>query len=155
MKEIERKFKVINDSWKKSIDKTTKIVQSYLTNEINKSIRIRIAGENAFLTIKGATNNISRDEFEYEIPMKDAQQLLAGYCLANPIEKMRYSIQFGGLEWTIDVFSGMNEGLLVAEVELESENQKIEIPDWAGEELSNDERYYNAYLSRKPFTEWT
>ncbi|MEN7973069.1 MAG: CYTH domain-containing protein [Verrucomicrobiota bacterium] len=151
--EIERKFLVAGDSWKAAASDGVLCRQGYLASEPEKTVRVRIIGGQAFLTIKGATTGISRSEFEYEIPVADAVELLK-LCGDAIVEKTRYFVGHGGMVWELDVFSGANEGLVLAELELESEEQPFDLPDWAGKEVSGDIRYYNAYLARHPFATW-
>ena len=149
--EIERKFLVVGDGWK---DITPiHYCQGYLNTEKHRSVRVRIAGDTAQLTIKGLSVGASRAEFEYAIPVDDAKQLL-GLCAPSLIEKKRRRIVFDGLAWEVDEFLGDNTGLVIAEVELESEDQKISLPDWVGEEVTHDQRYFNSNLSREPFNRW-
>ena len=150
--EIERKFLVDTQKWNPT-GKGTQLVQAYLSIEPNPTVRIRIAGENAFVTIKGRSETISRPEFEYEIPLKEAQEMML-LAISNPVEKIRYEIMHENFRWEVDVFSGKNEGLVIAELELESENQTFPRPDWLLAEVSGDRRYYNSYLSEHPFQEW-
>ncbi len=152
--EIERKFLVEGDGWKAAIGDGLECRQGYLATGPEKTVRVRIIGEQAFLTIKGATSGISRSEFEYGIPVADAIELLK-LCGDAVVEKTRYSITHGGMVWELDVFSGANEGLVMAEIELESEAQPFDLPDWAGQEVSGAPRYYNACLARNPFTKWS
>lgn len=151
--EIERKFKIKNDSWKKEADSGTWISQGYLNTAPERTVRVRIRGESAYLTIKGKNQNLSRKEFEYQIPVDEAKSLLE-LCESPIIEKTRYLLQQENLTWEIDIFGGVNQGLQVAEVELESEQQSIELPDWIGEEVSNDVRYYNSSLIANPYSTW-
>ncbi len=150
--EIERKFLVDPVKWTPS-EPGTMLIQAYLGLNPNPTVRIRIAGEKAFLTIKGISWTISRPEFEYEVPVDDAQQLLK-LAISNPVEKTRYKLMYEGFLWEVDVFSGKNSGLIMAEIELNSEDQQFARPDWLLEEVSADKRYYNSYLSGCPFTEW-
>ncbi len=150
--EIERKFLVDTTKWSPA-DRGTKLIQAYLGLAPNPTVRIRISGEKAFLTIKGRSASISRPEFEYEVPVDDAQEMLK-LAISNPVEKTRYEVMHKGFLWEIDVFSGKNSGLVMAEIELEFENQEFSPPDWLLEEVSADGRYYNSYLSGCPFTEW-
>jgi len=152
MQEIERKFLVDTTIWQPT-GKGTNIKQGYLSVDFERVIRVRIAGERAFLTIKGKVTNITRAEFEYEIPVTEAEQLLT-LCIYNPIEKTRYVEYKLNLVWEIDVFEDDNKGLVLAEVELDKEDQKIEIPNWAGEEISQDFRYFNSWLSQNPYSTW-
>jgi len=151
--EIERKFLVDTRKWKPTVE-GTRLVQAYLSIDPNPTVRVRIARKKAFLTIKGRTKSISRPEFEYEIPVDEAQEMMK-MAISNPVEKIRYKIMHEGFLWEVDVFSGKNEGLVVAELELESENQVFPRPYWLLEEVSGDRRYYNSYLSQHPFQEWT
>ena len=150
--EIERKFLVDTTKWS-TTSQGVHMVQAYISIEPNPTVRIRISGENAFLTIKGRTKTISRPEFEYEIPVDDAQELLK-MAISNPVEKTRYKILHEDFLWEVDFFSGKNEGLVIAEIELESEDQKFTLPDWISEEVSGDRRYYNSSLSEHPFQDW-
>ena len=150
--EIERKFLVREDAWKAS--EGTKIRQGYLRNEIEGTVRVRIKGERGFLTIKGRSKGISRLEFEYEIPVTDAIQILDELCVKPLIKKVRYEVGFGGFTWEIDEFLGENVGLVVAEIELEEEGQAFPRPDWLGKEVSGDYRYHNASLVRYPYRMW-
>lgn len=150
--EIERKFLVDTRKWNPT-NKGTRLVQAYLSIDPNPTVRVRIAGEKAFLTIKGRTETISRPEFEYEIPVDDAQEMMK-LAISNPVEKIRYEILHEGFLWEVDVFSGKNNGLVMAELELESEDQAFPRPEWLLEEVSGDRKYYNSYLSEHPFQEW-
>ena len=152
MVEIERKFLVSEDKWEPQ-GKGLKIIQGYLSAEPERTVRIRIAGDKSFLTIKGKPEGIKRIEFEYEIP-KNEGGLLLKMSLDYPLEKIRYEEKFGGLIWEIDVFSGKNEGLILAEVELTSEDQEILIPDWVLKEVSGDIRYFNSFLALNPYSNW-
>ncbi|MDF7822465.1 CYTH domain-containing protein [Pontiellaceae bacterium B12227] len=151
--EIERKFLVKDDSWKSAVRKSLVCKQGYLVTDRDKTVRIRIMGEKAYLTIKGATYGLSRSEFEYEIPVMDADGMLQ-FCAELPVEKTRHYIEHGGMTWELDVFESANTGLIMAEIELESEDQSFDLPEWAGEEVSGDERYFNGYLSRRPYSLW-
>jgi adenylate cyclase len=152
MVEIERKFLINTELWKPT-GTGTKIKQGYLSVDPERVVRVRIAGEKAFLTIKGKPAGIVRTELEYEIPQNEAEVLLK-MCLNFPIEKTRFKERLGNLTWEIDVFERENNGLVVAEVELTDENQKVDLPEWIGEEVSSDFRYYNSWLSENPFTKW-
>lgn len=152
--EIERKYLVNKDKLKSALqDAGTQYRQGYLLTDPQKTIRVRIGGDKAFLTIKGISTGASRLEFEYEIPKADAQELLDKFCTAV-ISKTRYEITFAGKLWEVDVFSGDNEGLIVAEIELESESEKFELPDWADKEVTGEEKYYNSNLSINPYKNW-
>jgi adenylate cyclase len=150
--EIERKFLVNKGLWQ-PIAKGKKIAQGYLQHDVNKVVRVRIIGEQGFLTIKGKNDGISRLEFEYEIPLVDAQELLL-LCNKGVIEKTRYEVSFEGFLWEVDEFEGENGGLLLAEVELASISENPDLPHWIKEEVSNDKRYFNSYLSVNPFKSW-
>jgi adenylate cyclase len=152
MQEIERKFLVDKNRWKPS-GPGKELKQGYLSVDPERTVRVRIAGDKAYLTIKGKSIGISRTELEYEIPMAEAEILLA-MCLDFVVEKTRYIEKRQGLVWEIDVFHGKNSGLLMAEVELEKENQQIEIPDWVEKEVSEDYCYFNSWLSQNPFSLW-
>lgn len=152
-KEIERKFLVSNESWRPGAVAVA-YSQGYLYSDEKKVIRVRIAGEKAFLTIKGKLTTLTRDEFEYEIPMTDAKDMLQGYCHGPIIEKNRYEIKVGNHLWELDEFFGENEGLIVAEIELSSEDEVFEKPAWLGREVSDEEKYYNASLAKLPFKQW-
>jgi len=150
--EIERKFLVDKTKWSPNVP-GIKMVQAYLGLAPYPTVRIRVAGEKAFLTIKGRSESIVRPEFEYEIPVEDAENMLE-LAISSPVEKTRYKIQHEDFTWEVDVFSGRNAGLIVAEIELESEAQDFPLPEWLLDEVSYDGRYYNSYLSLYPFQEW-
>ena len=146
--EIERKFLVTGDGWRKLVTKQTQFRQGYLSSDAKATVRVRSMDDAmAFLTIKGASRGMSRAEYEYPLPIDDAREMLA---MAEPhvIEKTRHLVPFAGLVWEVDVFGGHHEGLVLAEVELTSEDQQVTIPDWIGREVTDDDRYYNASLSR-------
>ena len=152
--EIERKFLVISDSWRGQVQGQA-YCQGYIaTARPGHSVRIRIAGDRGYLTIKGPSTGLSRAEFEYPIPIADAQEMLETLCIRPFIEKVRYRLPIGNLIWEIDEFKGENAGLIIAEVELQSEEQSIERPDWIGTEVSGDPRYYNASLVKRPYSQW-
>jgi adenylate cyclase len=152
-KEIERKFLIKNESWKIG-SKLTSYRQGYLSTNIERIVRVRTIDQKGFLTIKGKTTGISRSEFEYEIPLDDANIMLDVLCEKPLIEKNRAKIAYKGLIWEVDEFFGENQGLVVAEVELQDENQTFEKPEWIGEEVSGDPRYFNSNLIKMPFTKW-
>jgi adenylate cyclase len=152
-KEIERKFLVRDTSWKEGA-KGVPYRQGYLAVGPPVAVRVRIAGGKALLNVKRATLDISRDEFEYQIPLEDAEAMLDGLCEGLLIEKMRYKVIYAGVLWEIDVFEGANEGLVVAEIELSDPEQHFEHPPWLGEEVSGDPRYLNTSLSRFPYSQW-
>jgi len=151
--EIERKFLLVNNDWKHGAGGIL-YRQGYLSSIKERTVRIRIIEQNAYLTIKGVNDGIRRVEFEYEIPLADAEFMLAKLCEQDIIEKYRYRISYEGLIWEIDEFLGANKGLVVAEVELASEEQTIILPPWVGREVSGDYRYFNSALSKHPFTQW-
>lgn len=152
--EIERKFLVKGDAWRKqAIGKL--YGQGYIaTKDEITTVRIRIVGEHSYLTIKGKTEGIGRAEFEYEIPVDDARIMLETLCDRPVIEKIRYQIKIDNLIWEIDEFLGKNKGLVIAEVELENENQEINLPEWVSEEVTQDLRYYNVNLAKNPYKNW-
>jgi adenylate cyclase len=149
--EIERKFLVTGSDWRQATG--THYSQGYLNRDKERVVRVRIAGEKAFLTIKGKSVGASRAEFEYEIPVADAQQLLK-LCDGPLVEKIRRVITHDGNKWEVDEFLGENAGLVVAEIELRSEDQAFTRPDWLGTEVTDDSRYYNSSLSALPFSKW-
>lgn len=152
--EIERKFLVKPQEWNiLSKPEGVLIKQGYLLIESSKTVRVRIKGTMGYITIKGESRAISRDEFEYKIPVADAEELIQNFC-GNVISKVRYKILFAGNLWEVDVFNGDNEGLVIAEIELKSEEQEFEIPGWVGKEVSTDTRFYNANLSVNPYRKW-
>jgi CYTH domain-containing protein len=147
--EIERKFLVVGNTWHDG-SPGIRIAQGYLSLDPDRTVRVRLAGENAWLTIKGRTEGITRAEFEYPVPAEDAGALLK-LCLPSVIDKTRHQVSFGGHMWEVDVFHGANEGLVMAEIELENESIVPELPPWAGEEVSSDARYFNASLATNPW----
>lgn len=151
--EIERKFKVTNKQWKKG---ATGVFyrQGYLNHDKNSTVRIRVAGSKSFLTIKGASTGASRLEFEYDVPKADAETMLDNLCKQPIIEKTRYKIEYAGKLWEVDEFTGDNEGLIIAEIELSSEDEHFESPPWVGDEVTGETRYYNANLLENPFKNW-
>ena len=151
--EIERKFLVKGKNWPR--EKGKKYRQGYLSLDKERTVRVRLAGDKGYLTIKGKNKGASRSEFEYEIPKEEAETLLDQLCLKPLIEKTRYKLKQGELTWEIDEFSGANKGLVVAEIELEREDQPFDKPAWLGEEVTDDPRYYNANLVQHPFSEWS
>jgi adenylate cyclase len=155
MIEIERKFLVTSTAFLDEFRAKNRIVQGYLSSVPERTVRVRIKGDKGFLTIKGKSSDsgMSRMEWEKEIALEEAEQLLL-LCEAGIIDKIRYEIPVGKHLYEVDVFLGENEGLILAEIELESENETFEKPNWLGMEVTNDTRYYNAYLSQKPFKTW-
>lgn len=152
--EIERKYLVDTQVWE-SLPKSNpiKIVQGYLTTNPEKTIRVRIKGEKAFMTIKGQVQGITREEVEFEIPIGKANELIQKFCGAV-IEKNRYLIEIKGKTWEVDVFEGNNKGLILAELELQTEDERVTLPYWVTQEVTHDFRYYNSYLSENPYTNW-
>lgn len=151
--EIERKFLVVGDGWRNTAE-AEPLRQGFLSTEPERTVRVRLAGSRGSLTIKGKTIGARRQEFEYEIPGADAQRMLDTLCERPLIEKVRYRLRVGRHIWEVDVFEGENAGLVIAEVELESEDEAFEKPDWAGEEVTDDPRYFNSNLVAKPFRTW-
>ncbi|MGQ3050646.1 MAG: CYTH domain-containing protein [Roseateles sp.] len=151
--EIERKFLVTGDGWRGQASMQTRFSQGYLSREPARTVRVRIAGDAAFLTIKGATQGATRAEFEYGIPLADAGQLLA-LCDGPVVEKIRHLCPHEGMTWEVDEFLGANAGLVVAEIELVAEGQVFARPGWLGAEVTGDARYVNANLAVNPFTHW-
>ncbi len=152
-KEIERKFLVKDNTWRGQ-DSGKRYRQGYLSTVKERTVRVRTAGDKAYLTIKGITVGASRNEYEYEIPVADANEMLNQLCERPLIEKTRYRIQHDGLVWEVDEFEAENRGLITAEVELKDEHQSVTLPAWVGEEVTGDPRYFNANLVAKPFTTW-
>lgn len=152
--EIERKFLLRDTSWHGQSYRSARIRQGYLTNEQRLSVRVRTVGNEAWLTIKGPTQGFARAEYEYPIPLQDGEQMLANLCQRPLIEKLRYWLNYAGHTWEIDVFEGDNLGLTVAEVELSDPDEALELPPWIGREVSDDPRYLNANLVRRPYRQW-
>lgn len=151
--EIERKFLLRNDSWRQQVTRAVAMRQAYLSEAGRASVRVRVEGEQANLNIKSSTLSIERQEFEFPIPMGEALALFP-LCLDHPVEKTRHYVPDGEFTWEIDAFEGANAGLVVAEIELASADQKHPTPPWLGEEVSLDKRYYNVYLAKHPFSQW-
>lgn len=153
--EIERKFLVISDAWRAQVAEAYRIAQGYLVSTLERTVRIRIARDTGILTIKGARSEsgLSRFEWETPIPLADAEQLLE-LCEPGRIEKTRHLVPAGGHTFEVDEFHGANAGLVVAEVELSREDEEFERPSWLGSEVSTDDRYHNASLSRRPYSTW-
>jgi len=149
--EIERKFLVKGDAWRKG--KRTRYCQGFLSTVKERTVRVRTKEDKGYLTIKGIATGARRMEFEYEIPLQDAIALLE-LCEKPLIEKDRYELEKGGIVWEVDEFFGENRGLIVAELELENENQYFPRPDWLGEEVTGDSRYFNSNLIKNPYTKW-
>ena len=155
MLEIERKFAVKSTNFLANAKESYKITQGYLNTDKNRTVRVRTNGNKGFITVKGigSADGLSRFEWEKEIEIKDAEALLL-LCEDFVVDKTRYLIPFDTIVFEVDVFEGANKGLVIAEVELETVDQQFEKPDWLGEELTGNERFYNAYLSNVPFTTW-
>lgn len=152
-KEIERKFLLREKDFVRTLT-GTRLEQGYIATVRGVTVRVRIAGEQAFLTIKGKSSGISRDEYEYEIPVVEAEAMLRDLCEAPTVKKIRYRTEHAGLVWEIDEFLGENSGLWVAEVELEDPEQEVLLPDFVGQEVSGDPRYFNSYLVKNPYSTW-
>lgn len=153
-KEIERKFLLADDSWWHEVERSDRMLQGYLNDQGPVSLRARIIGPRAWLNIKSRTLGLSRDEFEYEIPLADAEHMLDQLTTGPVIDKTRHLIRHGGLLWEIDEFHGENAGLVVAELELEQVDQFFARPAWLGDEVSHEARYYNVSLVKKPYSQW-
>ena len=152
--EIERKYLVRDDSWRAHARAEVRYQQGYLANTEQCSVRVRIGGGEAFVNVKGRTVGASRLEFEYPVPVEDARVMLRELCLPSLIEKTRYLVAHGDREWEVDVFEGDNAGLVVAEIELGDEAEAVALPSWAGEEVTDDVRYYNSNLAVTPYNRW-
>jgi adenylate cyclase len=152
--EIERKFLLKNDSWRDHYTKKMELRQGYLSTSNDCTVRVRVSDIEGWVTIKGRTRNISCSEFEYLIPKADAESMLLEFAADNIVEKIRYFIDYHGSEWVVDEFFGRNRGLVLAEIELKSEDVICEIPSWIGEDVSGDYRYKNSNLSQKPYLSW-
>ena len=155
MIEIERKFLVVGDDWRAVVDAGEPCEQGYISSDLEAAtVRVRVMGAQGFLTLKGPTRGISRTEMEYEIPVEEAQTMLQDFCGDRVVSKRRYLYKTNGIVWEIDEFFGANNGLILAEIELQSEDQHVDKPRWVGEEVSHDPRYFNAALSLNPFATW-
>ncbi len=156
--EIERKFLLNNEDWKALVTETHVIKQGYLQSGLEpsqkSSVRIRISNELANINIKSVDLTMVRQEFEYAIPLPDARQMLDSLCANVVVEKTRYYVPYAGHLWEVDIFSGDNTGLQMAEIELTHVDEKFEIPDWIGKEVTEDRRYYNIYLLKHPYIQW-
>ena len=153
-KEIERKFLIDHQRWANLSKPEGKLFrQGYLLTDKDKTIRVRATETKGFLTIKGQTIGATRMEYEYEIPVAEATELLDNFSLSE-LSKIRYEIPFSGKLWEVDVFLGDNEGLIVAEIELDSEDEMFALPDWVSREVTEEEKFYNSYLTLKPFKDW-
>ncbi len=152
-KEIERKF-LIDLTKIGTLENGTAIKQGYIATSDKTVVRARVAGECAFLTLKGANKGVTRTEFEYEIPVDDAEQIIAELCNGPVVEKTRYLVVHAGHTWEVDIFHGDNDGLVVAEIELNSEEEAFDLPSWVLDEVSGDPKYYNSSLLDHPFKNW-
>jgi adenylate cyclase len=154
-REIEHKFLVAGDAWRTAAVRKASMVQGYLAGSARASVRVRVAGDRAWLNVKGGGYVASRQEFEYAIPVAEAEQMLESLCEGPLVKKTRHFVPYGGLEWEVDEFHGRNAGLVVAELELEREGQPFEKPPWLGREVTHLPRYYNVRLAEHPFGEWS
>ncbi len=156
--EVERKFLVVGEAWRTSVRRTTSIRQGYVATGASGTVRVRVAESSAFLTLKGATSGPRRSEFEYPIPLGDAEVMLATLCVGHLVEKRRHELDLPGAEWVVDVFSGHNAGLVMLEVEAGDEaalNDALAArPTWVGREVTGDGRFANAVLASRPYTLW-
>lgn len=150
--ERERKF-LVREEFVPEPEQSIPIIQAYLSTHPERTVRVRLAGDQAFLTIKGGMSGISRLEFEYPIPAGDAKELLR-LAVNKPVEKIRKEIHVEGKKWEIDFFEGANKGLVLAEIELSAEDEEFVLPEWAGKEVTGDWRYHNSQLSMHPYSEW-
>jgi adenylate cyclase len=151
--EIERKFLLAGEDWR-ALGEPVLLRQGYLSSDPERVVRVRVEGEQATLTIKSRASGATRGEWEYPLPLADANELLDTVCEQPIIEKFRRRIRFAGNVWEVDEFLGVNQGLMFAEVELRSEDQQFDRPDWAGDEVTHDARYYNSNLMRFPYSQW-
>ncbi|WP_373480908.1 CYTH domain-containing protein [Geminocystis sp.] len=151
--EIERKF-LVNDSLWTWPDNGVLYRQGYIYTQNGNTVRLRIAGNQGYLTLKGKTKGNVRSEFEYKIPFNEATEMLDILCDRPLIEKVRYKVKIDELTWEVDNFLGENQGLILAEVELEKENQEVTLPEWIGKEVTDDGRYYNSNLAKNPYSQW-
>jgi CYTH domain-containing protein len=151
--EIERKFLVRGDGWRAGAPGVL-CRQGYLMSQADCSLRVRVLGDGGYLTIKGPAQGLARPEYEYPIPVRDAEELLDRFCPALRIEKRRHLREYGGHTWEVDEFLGANLGLVLAEVELERCDEAVLLPDWVGAEVSGDRRYLNASLAQRPYAQW-
>lgn len=152
--EIEKKYLIVSDDWRKHADAGIYMVQGYMSSNEKSSVRVRINGDSANLNIKSKTIGIQRSEYDYAIPVDEAKEILETLCDKPFIEKTRFLVMHEGHEWEIDVFAGDNDGLIVAELELDSVDEEFALPDWIGDDVSNDPRYYNVCLVTHPFKDW-
>ncbi len=156
--EIERKFTLKNNRWQQAVVKSQRLRQGYLVTGLEpaqpSSVRVRIADDQATLNIKSVTLGRARDEFEYNIPLVEAEHMLGQLCKPHIVEKIRHIVIFAQQRWEIDIFEAANQGLEIAEIELVSVDTEVELPDWVGLEVTDDVRYYNNYLVARPYSQW-
>jgi adenylate cyclase len=153
--EIERKFLIANDGWRAGSTGSARIVQGYFARTPLLRARIRIYGEKGFITLKSQSGTLVRHEFEYEIPKADAVEMIRQFSIEPVISKQRYDVPFAGVVWAVDVFDGANKGLIIAEAELATPDQPLDLPPWVGREVTTDDRYGNSNLARNPYVTWT
>lgn len=153
-REIERKYLVVNDAWRSNVVRRRRFEQGYLAITEDCAVRVRIDGDRANLNVKNATLDIERREYEYPVPLADAREMLESMCAGRVLSKLRHWVDHRGEIWEVDVFEGANRGLVLAEIEIETREQRFAIPDWVGREVSGDERYLNSYLAVTPYTTW-
>lgn len=153
-REIERKYLVANEGWRAGVSAIAHYRQGYLAGTGKCSIRVRTDGERGYLNLKSATLDIVRTEYEYEIPLTEAEDMLTRFCEGLLVEKRRHFVEHAGHTWEIDVFEGDNAGLVIAEIELDEVDSRFELPPWVGAEVSDDPRYYNVWLAHTPYTRW-
>jgi len=152
--EIERKFRVVGDAWRTAAISASSLRQGFVSTEAGRTVRVRLAERDAWLTLKGHSEGAARAEFEYAIPADEAEEMLDGLCRKPLIEKTRYRVAHAGHTWEVDVFHGDNAGLVVAELELDHADEAVEFPPWVGREVTGDPDYYNANLVDHPFCLW-
>ena len=152
--EIERKFLVTGDGWRGAVTQRKRFRQGYLSRAARASVRVRSDGSEARLNVKAAVKGAARAEYEYAIPVADADEILHSLCVDHVVEKTRHWVRHAGRTWEVDVFEAANEGLVVAEIELEAADERFELPAWVGREVTDDIRYYNNELARHPYREW-
>lgn len=153
-KEIERKFRVADERWRQNAEQGLWFRQGYLATQGSITVRVRRVGDWAFLTLKGPPKGGARDEFEYRIPVREAEQMLEALCERPFIEKTRYALEYGGHTWEVDVFAGENAGLVMAEVELSRPDEPVQLPPWIGREVTDDPKYLNVNLVKLPYCDW-
>ena len=152
--EIEYKFLLKNDGWRLNADAGKYYRQAYISVNPMSTVRLRIIEDQAFITLKGKRENISRLEYEYPIDLNEAEQMMTELCIGHPVVKRRYLVNHRDQLWEVDVFEELNQGLIIAELEVESEEQEIYLPDWVADNVSRDPRYFNAMLSQNPYSHW-